>query len=554
MLNYLKRSLVLQIVFVSVCNFVVFSQLTKERALPDIFEGMDLKSRQTQQLIEPTQRTALEGTIDPVKYFVGPSDKISINIWISPPVSFNLTVTPEGTLIIPTVGEVKVSNVTLAEAKNIILAEIRKKYFAKEVSITLVDPRPIIVTITGNVLFPGNLTLNSINRVDKAIQEANRYDPTRREDIGAVQSSMSTRNIILKRGDGTTIRVDLKKYYASKDDKYNPYLREGDFIFIPASDLTKNSFSIYGAVNSPGQYEYVSEDSLTDAIEIASGFSKLALPDSIEIFKLSPNATLLSKRIVNIMDIYDEKIPNIHLELSDRIIVKSKQELREDYRITIDGEVKHPGIYPITKNKTKLSEMIMETGGFTEYASLKNAELHRRSVSPRDIDIERIMSMRGSISPDDSANYLLETELRLQKEIVNVDFEKLFLQNDKSQDMILRNGDYITIPTVKRTIYVFGQVISPGHIPLVKNEDLEYYINKCGGYTDAARKGDVKIIKAKTKQWLDPDETTIEEGDHIWIPKTQERTFSYYTTVLSQTASIFSVVVGMALVIIQLAK
>ncbi|MBA4317047.1 MAG: hypothetical protein C0412_01470, partial [Flavobacterium sp.] len=114
--------------------------------------------------------------------------------------------------------------------------------------------------------------------------------------------------------------------------------------------------------------------------------------------------------------------------------------------------------------------------------------------------------------------------------------------------------DYIYIPSMKKTIYVFGQIISPGHIPYVKDREVDYYVSKCGGFTDAARKGDIKIIKSKTKQWLDPDETTIEEGDYIWIPKTPERSFAYYTTVLSQTASILSVVVGMTLVIIQLTK
>ncbi|MFH2004855.1 MAG: SLBB domain-containing protein, partial [Bacteroidota bacterium] len=150
--------------------------------------------------------------------------------------------------------------------------------------------------------------------------------------------------------------------------------------------------------------------------------------------------------------------------------------------------------------------------------------------------------------------YLIETELRLQKEIVNVDFEKLFNNKDVSQDIILKDGDYIRIPSTKRTIYVFGQVVSPGHIPLVKDASLDYYISKCGGFTDAARKGDVRIIKGKTKQWLELDETTIEEGDHIWVPKKPERTFAYYTTILSQTASILSVVVGIAVVIVQITK
>ncbi len=522
----------------------LFSQTTRDKSIFDMLDS-DTKAKQPPFVIDQADRPALEGTVDPEKYYVGPSDKISVNIWISPPVNFILTVTPEGTLIIPTVGDVKVSDKTLAETKQIIISKVKKKYIAGDVTVSLISPRPIVILVTGNVLFPGSFVLSSTDRAEKAIQVANNQ---------SVQHSMSTRNITLKRKDGTVVRVDLKKYYATTDDQFNPYLREGDHIFVPTTELVKNVIGIYGNVNAPGRYEYVSGEYLTDAIKIAFGFTHRAVTDSIELHRLDITATKLQTQIFSYTDIIDGKAPNIPLEPGDRIIVKGKIEQREDFRVFISGEVLHPGTYPITKNSTKLSEAIEYTGGFTQFASLKSAEVYRTSISPKEIDLERKMSMRGSVSPDDSLIYLIETELRLQKEIVNVDFEKLFLHNEKSQDIILQDGDYIQIPSVKRTVYIFGQVLKPGHIQYTEAGTIDYYISKCGGLTDAARKCDIKIIKSKTMQWLDPDETTVGEGDYIWVPKKIERSFSYYTTVLSQTASIFSVVIGMAIVIIQLTK
>src|SRR5207302_152953 len=109
-------------------------------------------------------------TVDPEKYYVGPSDVIGVNLWMSPPISFSLTVTPEGTLIIPTVGEVMVSGQTLTDAKKKILREVRKKYLTAEITSTLMRPRPIIVNITGNVLHPGLYTRNGADRVNMVIQ------------------------------------------------------------------------------------------------------------------------------------------------------------------------------------------------------------------------------------------------------------------------------------------------------------------------------------------------------------------------------------------------
>ena len=84
----------------------------------------ELKSMlQTPSTIAP----ALEGPVDPDKYFVGPSDVFSVNIWLSLPINFSVTVTPEGTLIVPTVGEIRVADCTLREAKKRVLEEIKKR-------------------------------------------------------------------------------------------------------------------------------------------------------------------------------------------------------------------------------------------------------------------------------------------------------------------------------------------------------------------------------------------------------------------------------------------
>jgi len=492
------------------------------------------------------QGIPLESTINPEKYFVGPSDLIAVNIWMSPPINFTLTVSPEGTLIIPTIGEVQIADLTLAKAKEKILSEARKKYLTADITATLVKPRPIIVTVTGSVLKPGLYTLNAVDRVNRAIEEANKPSQAPPE--------MSMRNIVLKHKDGSIDRVDLVKFLATKDDRWNPYLREGDIVIAPRKNQLKNVIGIYGEVNSPGRYEFVEGDSLHDIFQIGMGFTRLALMDSVEFSRLNIDGTILHSEIIDVTKILDGTQPDFKLESGDRIVVKAKKELREDYRVYISGEVLNPGTYPITKNRTKLSEVINQAGGFTEFASLKSAELNRRSVQPSEVEIERLLSSRGGVSKEDSLDYYLETELRLRKEIVNVDFEKLFLKNDSLQDVILQSEDYIFVPSVKKTIYVFGQVISPGHIPFVDGRNADYYVKKAGGFTDRAREADLKIIKSKTKQWLDPGETTIEDGDYVWIPKDPERPFSYYMTIASQAATVLSVIIGIAVVVVQVTK
>jgi protein involved in polysaccharide export with SLBB domain len=261
--------------------------------------------------------------------------------------------------------------------------------------------------------------------------------------------------------------------------------------------------------------------------------------------------TLVS-RIVNGDLLLESQIPDVALEPGDRIVVRARPEARADFTVRVEGEVYFPGTYPITRDNTRLVDVIRKAGGFTEFASIKTSEVIRRSVRREDIGLERLLSYRGGARSEDSLYYNLETDLRLQKEIVNVDFEALFLRGDSTQDIMLRDRDVIRIPSRQSTIYVFGQVSSPGHIPFLSGADIEYYVRQAGGYTDRARPDDMRIVKAKTRQWLSPDDTMVEEGDYIWIPKEIERSFDYYMAIIGQTAAILSVALSIVLLTIQI--
>jgi protein involved in polysaccharide export with SLBB domain len=513
-------------------------------------ESQESKSELKNMIQAPvTNAPALEGPVDPDKYFVGPSDILSVNIWISPPLNFTLTVTPEGTLIVPTVGEIRVTDLTLNETKKRVITEIKKKYLTGDPSVTLIQPRQLIVTVIGTVRFPGKYILDASDRVDRAIAEANKE---KKEERG--EFFRQGRNVRLTHRSGECSRVDIPRYYATKDDKWNPLLREGDEIFVPSTDPEKYIFAVYGAVNVEGSFEFVQGDSILDALELAYGLTPRAVKDSIVLFRYNIASKNQELTTFSFDEIKSGSKKNLPLVIGDRVIVKEMQDIREDYRVFVRGEVKYPGIYPITKDSTKLTSVLNWSGGFTEYASLISAQVYRGTISKQQSDIERLLSMRGSVTPEDSAYYLLESELRSKREVVNVDFKKLFLEKDSTQDIYLKSGDYISVPSIQRTIYVFGQVVNPGNILFVPGMDYKYYIQQCSGYTDNARSGDVMIIKKATRQWLSPKETKIEEGDYVWVPKEPQRSFAYFMNIFSQTATVITAAVSIALLAIQLRK
>jgi protein involved in polysaccharide export with SLBB domain len=528
---------------------------TKPTERTDMFNLTPDEQSQVQTTTIPQGSVALESTVDPDRYYVGPSDVISVNIWMSPPLSFSLPVTPEGTLIIPTIGEVKVANLPLSKVKELVVSEGRKKYQHVEITATLLRPRQVIVTVMGRVLNPAVYTLNGVDRVSRAVDYANTLKRAQTDDdLAILKKDMSTRNITVRHRDGTEQRVDIPKYLATHDGKWNPYLREGDVVLVPRRPEMKFTFAVYGQVYAPGRYEIVEGDKLSDAMEISQGITALGIADHFIFSRLGDDGRTMVNRTISVGNWRDGIPEDFLLQPGDRIIVQRKSDLREDFNVDIKGEVVYPGTYPVTKDRTKLTEVIRMAGGFSEHAALGMAYVLRRTVPIESRDELHLLDLRGLPSDDDSLGYGLATELRLTHEEVRTDFIKLFVKGDSAEDIILHAEDQVVIPSTEKTVYVFGQVTSPGHVPVVEGKDVSFYIQRAGGFADHANGGGVKVIKGKTRQWLNPGDTKVEEGDYIWVPSEPNHPFSYYMTVASQAVSVLSVIIGVGVVIAQITR
>jgi protein involved in polysaccharide export with SLBB domain len=497
---------------------------------------------------------ALESVVNPEEYYVGPSDVFSVSVWISPATTYSLTVSPEGSLLIPQVGEVSVADLTLAEAKRRVVGEIRKKYRGGDISVTLIAPRQIVVMVTGAVRYPGLYTVSAMDRAHRAIEQANKpVSPEPRIGLKEALLEMSTRNVVLTHKDGSQSRVDVDKFFATRDGRWNPFLREGDVIQVPKKDQARNFVAVYGEVNAPGRYEFVPGDSVAELFLITQGFTRYARVDSILLSRMDTLGIRMETWELNMEAILDGVEPDIGLEPGDRLVVLSVPDYRKDYHVTVVGEVLYPGTYPITRGTTHLRDVIDRAGGFTEAASLTAAYVIRKPPS-RGFLVDSVSNLRGRISGEDWTYYTPESSLLGMRHYVQVNFDRLFNGGDSLQNIIVQPHDTIHVPRWSNTVYVFGQVVRPGYVPFVPGKDTFYYVLEAGGELESARLDDAKVIKATTKQWLPFEETEVEEGDYIWVPKDPEREFGYYLGVIAQSAAIISVAISTVVIVSQIGK
>jgi protein involved in polysaccharide export with SLBB domain len=180
---------------------------------------------------------ALENSIDPAEYMLGAGDELSIDIWGETNVHHTLAVTPEGDLLIPGVGRVSVSGISLAEAKNTVQNAILQSYKNVPITVSLVKLKKVKVVVAGRVRSPGVYTVFANTRVSEVVDTA-----------GILPDTSSLRNIMITHPDGNTLPVDIFKFTRVGNRCRNPYVLGGDVVFVPSREEFINTVGIYGAV------------------------------------------------------------------------------------------------------------------------------------------------------------------------------------------------------------------------------------------------------------------------------------------------------------------
>jgi protein involved in polysaccharide export with SLBB domain len=443
----------------------------------------------------------------------------------------------------------------------------------------------ISVTIGGKFIITGTFPASTNERVDQFVT---RIFNQGKEKLLATATNASWllaqikkeladysfRNIKLKRADGKEMSLDLERFRLNGDFINNPYLKNDDVIIFPASDLERNFFSVFGAVNNPGKFHFVDGDKLKDAIEFAGGINKAYENVTVaDINRLSYDGRELKVVSVGI---------NIDfaLQRGDRIVIAADETMKKDFSIMILGEVNSPGVIPITKDKTTLYDVISKAGGLTKEASLKHTKLYTGNsvysiiekgyisnfkdyplrpdfdLNSNYLKIEQLLMTRMSnIVSEDTSYFYAENQLRVIMEGSTIDFTKLSNPNSEAAKYLVKDNDVIIIPSEDSSVYVFGQVLSPGHVTFIPGKDYKYYISEANGFGEYAEKNDVMIIKGTSHSWIEAeDNKLIEEGDYIYIPRKTMRSFNSYVSIIGTYLGIVGSAATIILLLLQFKK
>lgn len=481
-----------------------------------------------------------EGSVDPKEYIVGPGDKLFVSISGMQDISLNLIINQEGYLFIPKVGGIDLQNANLIKAKEDIKSAINKYYKNVDVFVSLVRFRKIKVSLIGDVVKPSSYIIPGNSKLMDLI--GNSYGLTKTSNY---------RNIKITGRNGDSKHYDFLRFLRFGNKADNPLLQDDDIIYV---DKVDKVVSIRGEVKYPGVYEFVNNETVTDLIKLAGGFLSKAKTDSIELVRFQQDGKTQESYFYTYKELVEK---NLILDNQDMIIVRKIPLYYIDRYVDVKGWVKYPGYYKIVEDKTTLTDIIKECGGFLKDASLVDASLSRSSGTVQyDPEYEMLQHMqRKDMSDDEYAYYKSKSIQRVGK--VVVDFVALFRNHDKAEDVVLKSGDVINVPEAKNYIIMLGQVVNPGNIIFQKGLTVNDYIKLAGGFGWRAETGNVRVIRVNSGEWVDADKVKVlKPGDTIWVPEEPPapRFWDVFTTAMQVVGQFASIIAATVAIIVATRK
>ena len=493
--------------FVFLCMGLVLSNLFGSFNLDSQFANLNSSSIKKEAVKQTYLSEPLERVIDVDDYILGPGDGIYLNIVTANQiVNLNLFVSPIGDILIPVVGTVGVDGLTINNGFKLIKSKCLEKYNDSNIFITLSKVREFKIKVLGPFEESGIYVSTPINRVSNIynqIMTKNTESTLIDKSIVNIKDLLSKRNIILTR-DGKDYRVDLMKFNLLGEDTLNPFLRTGDIIYF---NLLDNHITVTGGVKSPGIYEFVNGETLTDFIKLTGGFNYNADYDKIELIRY------ISDFEASSLIIHESEFDNTVLFAQDLINVRVKNNYKEHKLVEITGQVVNPGFYAITEGVTTVKDIIEKSGGYTSIAD-------RNKISIMYVnDIGEKGTTEGTKYFNEEAYHDFTHKLYKINELnqlvsINSSARE---HTEKILNYTVYKGDVIDIPKQFPYVQIIGAVKYPGLYSYNSNKSINQYLNDAGGITDKETQ-DIFIIKPYSGQRINyNDIKKIESGDIIYI-------------------------------------
>ena len=392
----------------------------------------------------------------PQNYVLGPGDVLFIDVYGASQKSEEVTVSPDGYVVIEDFGPIQVSGLTVEQASARVRSQLGARYSSSKIRLSLGQTRTITVNVMGEVKTPGSYTLSAFATVFHALYMA-----------GGPNEIGTLRNIKVYRNNRLVTTVDVYDYILNGKLSGNIRLADNDVITVGTYDCLVN---ITGKVKRPMYYEMKRNESMKTLITYAGDFASDAYRKSVRVVRKEGSRYA-------VYNVGEFEQSSFRLTDGDSVSVDSVLK-RYSNMVEVKGAVFRPGMYQIGGQINSVKSLLEQTDGVTEDAFTAHAVMHR-------------------MRPDRTL------------EVIPVDIEGIM--NGMVSDIPLQNEDVLFVPTrqdvhEEQTITIHGEVQYPGVYMYAANETLEDFVLQAGGLKETASMVNVFV----SRRIVNPKATTAD--------------------------------------------
>jgi protein involved in polysaccharide export with SLBB domain len=328
---------------------------------------------------------------------------------------------------------------------------------------------------------------------------------------------------------------------------------------------------VLGEVKNPGAYPYSESMKVEELLVMAGGLQESANVKDVEIARRLEDSDMGTLSDIIPAQINGDLSFNENSQVLmpfDQVIVRKRANFTMQRLVSVDGQVNSPGIFAIQSSEERISDLVNRAGGLNQFAYAKGATLIRRTeffnteseqirrqrnleelrqklaTNPNNSEaqeellqrlfkdlptkaspMDTILSQTKKESLDEIATGTPGFSVKIkQNEAVAINLEEILKNPGSEEDLIIEEGDILSVPKLLQTVRMRGNVVYPTTIRYESGRSLKHYINGAGGFERRANRKQTYVVYAngavnKTKSILGiRNFPTVEPGAEVIVP------------------------------------
>ncbi|MBS7671195.1 polysaccharide biosynthesis/export family protein [Croceicoccus gelatinilyticus] len=447
-------------------------------------------------------------------YAINVGDRIQIRLWGAYTFQSVLTVDENGNIFLPNVGPVNVLGVTNSSLQTLVERAVATTFRSNVFVYARLDAaQPVRVYVGGFVNRPGAYAGTSMDSVLHYLDMAGGVDPERGSFI----------NIVVKRGGEVRSRLNLYDFLL-RGNMPQVQFNDGDVIFVEPRRAT---VEVQGNADNANIFEFEGES--ISLLELGRMAKPRPFVTNVRVTR--SQGEKLSVEYYSVLD-----APNI--EIYDGDVVSFTADKRPGtITVRVEGEHDSPQEYVLPYG-ARLGEVLSQLQ-FTPLSAPSNISLSRESVKERQqrllntsLDaLEQAALTARSGTRDESALRSQEAERILQwverARLIEPRGQVVISNSSDRNDLVLENGDILTVPTKDGIVVVSGAVQFPNAVAFNPDMAIDDYAALSGGFAPNADKNRIIVVR-QDGSFAEGDDNSnmldfgthkapLEEGDEILV-------------------------------------